>query len=203
MAHRWLTGRPLAVAVALGSVVALGASGCVAAQPSQPSAPVPVPPALPALPARPVNLPLTNVRPCELLSHGQTEELGTRFATPGVSDVAKGSPECLWSNALGPPDNQWMIRLVLNRGASTVLVSHDPLVKIVQVGGFPAVQSHAGGADPSTHCIEAIDVAPGQNMQVYYTNNRGDYPNISHELACQLADRVATMALANLRRLTG
>jgi hypothetical protein len=101
----------------------------------------------------------------------------------------------------GPPDNLWMIRLVLSRDASTALVAHDPLVKVVTVGGYPAVQTHAGGADSNTHCIEALDVAPGQNMQVFYLNNRGDYPGINHQVACQLADKVAVMALDNLRRI--
>jgi hypothetical protein len=48
-----------------------------------------------------------------------------------------------------------------------------------------------------------VDAAPKQTMYVLYTNLDGDYPGISHQVACQQADRVAEMAVGNLRRLHG
>lgn len=145
-----------------------------------------------------MSLPLTHVRPCDLLSPTQAKQLKADYVSNADNSDGSG---CDWDNALGPPDNGWVVRSILKHDASYYLGPDGS--RVVQVAGFPAVQTTAGGQNPATHCILMVDVAPGQTMYVLYTNNQGDYPGMTHELACQLADKVATMAVGNLRRLAG
>jgi hypothetical protein len=147
-------------------------------------------------------LPLSGVKPCDLLTHAQTVQLAAEHTTPGSNNDGKDSPDCQWDNFGGPPDNGWLIRLELNQDASYYLASTTG-AQIVQVGGFPAVQSSSPTQNPNTHCIVLVDAAPKQTMYVLYTNLDGDYPGISHQVACQQADKVAEMAVGNLRRLHG
>ena len=150
-----------------------------------------------------MDLSLTNVQPCNLLTHAQVSQLKLDDVQPGTNNDGQGNPDCLWTNFGGPPDNRWLVRLDLKQDASFFVDNSDPLVHVVQVDGFPAVQSYSSVQDPNTHCILVVDVAAGQNMYVLYGNSAKDYPGISHQVACQQADRVAEMAVGNLRRLHG
>ncbi|HEY1968760.1 MAG TPA: DUF3558 domain-containing protein [Pseudonocardia sp.] len=197
----------MATSVLAAGLTVVGAISCATSGGAHPEAPSPSrEPAgarrAPMLPPRPETLSLARVDPCALLTSNQTASLGITDSTSSVdNDEGLASPQCLWSNQLGPPDNGWMIRLNLKQNATVAFRSNDPLVKVVEVAGFPAVQTYPGGSDGQKACIEVIDVAPSQHMQVFYTNLLGDYPGIDHQVACQLADRVARLALANLRRL--
>jgi hypothetical protein len=197
--------------VALTALALVGMTSCgpparqAAPDAAGTSAPNPPPSATaqPALPPRPADLPLTSVQPCALLTPTQVQQLkvvGKGLA--GSNNDGQGSPDCIWDNALGPPDNGWVVRFDLKHDASYYLGSSTG-AQTVQVDGFPAVQSSSPMDDPKTHCILLVDVAPGQTMYVLYSNDQGDYPGINHQVACQLADKVAEMAVGNLRRLHG
>jgi len=73
--------------------------------------------------------------------------------------------------------------------------------QIVQVAGFPGVQTASDLQDPSKQCVLMLDVAPGQTLQATYQNSHGDYPGINHQVACQLASKAAELMVANLRNL--
>lgn len=165
--------------------------------------PAPSADARPALPPRPSDLPLTGVQPCALLTPTQLEQLKVDSkGLAGSNNDGRGNLDCQWDNFGGPPDNGWLIRLELNQDASYYLGSTTG-AQVVQVGGFPAVQSSSPTHNANTHCIVLVDVAPQQTMYVLYDNLAGDYPGIDHQVACQQADRVAEMAVGNLRRLHG
>jgi hypothetical protein len=125
-----------------------------------------------------------------------------QLACRGVNNEGQGSRDCTWDNDGGPPENGWVIRFDLQHDASYYLGSTTG-AQVAQVAGFPAVQSSSAFVDPKIECILVVDVAPGENLQASYQNLRGDYPGINHQVACQLADQVAEMAVKNLRRLAG
>lgn len=153
-----------------------------------------------ALPPRPAVLSLNGVNPCALLTTKQIGQLKVTRGLPGMNNDGLGSPDCLWSSSTEPPHNDWLARLILHQGADRYLDATGAAV--VEVDGFPAIQTSADGQDPKSHCILYVDVAPGQSLYVLYTNLTGDYPGMNHQLACHLADEGAEPMVKNLRTLT-
>lgn len=111
-----------------------------------------------------------------------------------------GSLDCTWQGAAIKPDNIWNARAILKQGAEHYMDSVTG-TQIVQVGGFTAVQTSSDLADPQKECLLFVDTAPGQTLEVQYGNGRGDYPGISHQVACQQATKAAELMVANLRNL--
>jgi hypothetical protein len=74
--------------------------------------------------------------------------------------------------------------------------------QLIQVGGFPTVQTSSAFGHRERSCTLLVDVAPGQNLTVGYDNEHQDFPGISHEVACQRATLAAELMVANLRTLT-
>ena len=130
----------------------------------------------------------------------QVGQIKTEPGEPSVNNDGLGSRDCLWHGAAVQPDNIWLTRVILAQGADYYLASVTGS-QIVTVNGFPAVQTTANLQDPKTHCTLFVDVAPGQSLQVQYGNLAGDYPGISHQVACQLASKAAELMVANLRNL--
>ena len=183
----------------LAGIVLPTAAGCGMRAPAPvPSAPESAPPAL-ALPPRPTELRLDGTNPCQLLKPAQTGQLGVNSGAESQDEDALRSPVCLWSNH-AKPDNRWVARLYLGQSADFALTSSTGH-EIVQVDGFPAVQTSAGFEDPTTHCLLFVDVAQGQSLSVLYTNMAGDYPGINHEVACRLARDAAGLMVQNLRAM--
>ncbi len=101
-----------------------------------------------------------------------------------------------WS---GPNDN-WLAEALLSTSAESVL-SGSPDARVVQVDGFPAVQTDAPGTDPARACLLHVDVAPGQSLLVRYLEGTGDNPAMNHALACHKAQQAAEFMVNQLRTL--
>jgi hypothetical protein len=139
------------------------------------------------------------VDPCALLTADQQAQLGVIKVGREDSSDELGSPACQWANH-AKPDNGWVARLVTRRGAEYAMGSTTG-AQVVAVSGFSAVQTSSPYGDPKTHCILVVDVAQGQSLWVQYDNIAGDYPGISHEVACELDRRAAELMVRNLRSL--
>jgi Protein of unknown function (DUF3558) len=152
-----------------------------------------------------MSLSLDGVRPCDLLTTAQVKPLQVMAGDAGINHDGQGSPDCQWASSAGisdGPDNDWLVRLE-QHDASYYLGPGNPDAQIVQIAGFPAVQSKTSFGDPNTSCALAVDVASGQNMTVIYSNDFRDYPGINFQVACQQATKVAVLLVGNLRRLVG
>ncbi|MDT7585481.1 MAG: hypothetical protein QOE32_3031 [Pseudonocardiales bacterium] len=198
--------RPLWIAtMALAGSIVLFACGSNPPTPgnsSAPTSPQPTPtaPSTSALPPRPAALHLDEVDPCALLTAAQVNQLGTATGRSSANDDGPGSRACIWSNFPKRPDNDWSANTILEHGADYYLAS-TTASEIVQVAGFPAVQTSSDFQDPNKQCVLLIDVAPGQTLQATYQNSHGDRPGISHQVACQQATKAAELMVANLRNL--
>jgi len=181
-----------------------GLTGCGGAAGPAPPSPEP-PSAAPAttsspFPPRPVELKLDGLDPCALLNAGQQRQLGVGQVGTYADSDGLGSAACQWGNNGGKPDNRWLVRMIVKQGADYALGS-DTGVQVVQVDGFTAVQTAPPYQDPKLNCVLVVDVAPGQSLGVQYANYAGDYPGISHEVACQLDRTAAELMVRNLRTL--
>ena len=179
----------------------LGLAGCGEGTPASPSqkAPPSVITASP-FPPRPAELRLGGVDPCALLKPAQIVLLQVDDGEPSQDSDSTHSAVCFWGNRLAAPDTSYLARLYVGQGADYALGSETGH-QIAQIDGFAAVQTAAAGEDPKTHCLLFVDVAQGQSLSVLYVNRRGDYPGISHEVACRLARDAAGLMVQNLRAM--
>jgi hypothetical protein len=187
----------------LGAALLVGLAGCGnKSTPPPPGLAAPAaPPATSApLPPRPVELKLDGIDPCSLLTAAEQGQLGVKQVGRDDNSDELGSAACQWGNNGGRPDNLWLARLIVKRGADYALGSTSG-VRVVQVDDFTAVQTAAPYQDPKTNCVVVVDVAPAQSLGVQYANFAGDYPGISHDVACQLDRRAAEFMVQNLRVL--
>jgi len=192
---------PRCVAGPLGAVLLVGLAGCATEAPAPSQVAPGAPPATDSpFPARPAELKLDAVDPCSLLTAAQQSQLGIQHVQRDDNSDELGSAACLWDNSGGSPDNSWVARLIVKRGADYALGSTTG-VQIVQVSGFTAVQTAAPYQDSKINCVLVVDVAQGQSLGVQYLNTRGNYPGISHDVACQLDRRAAEFMVQNLRVL--
>jgi len=187
-----------------GMALLLGLTACgTGSSPSAPSTAVPGP-AAPAtnspFPPRPVELRLDGVDPCAVLTSAQEGQLGVKQVGRDNNSDALGSAACQWGNNGKKPDNRWLARLIVKRGADYALTSSTG-TQVVQVDGFSAVQTTSPYGDPKTHCILLVDVAQGESLWAEYDNIAGDYPGINHQVACQLTQGAAEFMVQNLRVL--
>jgi hypothetical protein len=186
------------------ALLLLGLTGCGSGgSPSAPgstSAPAAPPPSASPFPPRPAELKLDGVDPCALLTAAQQGQLGVQKVGQDNDSDDLGSAACQWGNNGGKPDNRWLARLIVKRGADYGTGSTTG-IQIVQVEGFSAVQTSSPYGDPRTHCIVLVDVAQGQSLWAEYDNIAGDYPGINHDVACQLDRKAAELMVQNLRAL--
>jgi hypothetical protein len=133
-----------------------------------------------------------------LLSAAQLKQLKVDSSLSGSGNDEFGSLDCSWSGS--DPSNDWLARAIVKKGAEYYLGSVTG-AQVVQVAGFPAVQTASPDVDPAKQCQLFIDVAPGQSLQVQYANFTGDYPGISHQVACQQASKAAELMIGNLKKL--
>jgi hypothetical protein len=193
------------ITIVLGAVLITGLTGCdtppnVTEQTEPPpSASNAATPSTPSLPPRPVELRLDSVDPCDLLTKPQQVELAVGPGAPDNGTDELASPGCMWTNPSGSPDNNWVAKAVVKRGADVWLRSSTG-PQVVLVDGFPTVQTSSRFLDPGLDCLLYVDVAPGQSLSVEYVNRRGDLPNVNHGVACQKATSAAKLMLANLRK---
>lgn len=158
--------------------------------------------AAPALPQRPAALTLDGVDACALLSDAQRGQLQVNRGRPAENIEDPDRPACDWSNFPNVPDNGWEARIIMRYGAEHYLGSTAGTQQ-VSVNGFPTVQTSSPERRSDRYCLLFVDVAPGQTLEVYYENMRGDYPGISHEVACQQATKAATLMMDTLKSQKG
>jgi hypothetical protein len=118
---------------------------------------------------------------------------GSPHGVTGTGDAA----QCQWSTLAAHPDDHWMARVLLHRGADTEFLdpSRTPLI---QVDGFTAVQV-IPRANPSRECVLYVDVAARQSLLVGYDN--GSAAGAGTAPACEKAQTAATFMVQRLRTL--
>lgn len=175
-------------ALLLVAALLLAACGPAGAPPpaAAPASPSPFPP-------RPVSLPLTGLDPCTLLTSAGQRALGVQTATDGFS----GNPTCQWSTLGGTPANRWQFELDTGYGAAAGLAVEG--ARLTRVDGFGAVETD--GLDHGTSCRLWVDTAPGQNLNVIYSNPDGTRRDMTHDLACQLSGQAAELLVESLGNL--
>lgn len=183
----------------IGLLAGVLVAGCAgpAATPSPP--PAPASPSGPTLPPRPAELRLDGVDPCALLTPAQR----ARFGLDGPGDYGDntdrfGSVGCLWLRSSAPPYGSPLIRLVTRQDIRDERGSDQP-ERVIDVDGFPAVQTTGSFGDPERHCLVLVDVAPGQYLWNEYSKTSGPLEGLNHELACARTRELAGYTLANLR----
>lgn len=155
------------------------------------------------LPPRPTALNLTNVDPCTLLTNAQLEHLGVEHQALTTPETPPDKA-CVWDNsmasALGKaPDMGYLVRLQLDKGAESAMGSSTGH-QLIELDGYTAVQTTSEGNDPQRHCIQVVDVAPGQSLWVQFTNITPEYQGLTHEKSCQFARAFGEDLMQNLRR---
>lgn len=177
----------------------LAAAGCASEVPAPQPAPE-VAPTVSPLGPRPQTLSLAEIDPCALLTAAQVSALNVHAGQPGEDNDGLGSRDCIWSTSPDTPDIAWIARATLRRGAEWYRASVTG-ADVVQVAGYPAVQTVSNVGDPDTQCVLAVDVAQGQSLWVQFDNMDKDYPGMNHQRACQLARQAAESMVTNLREL--
>jgi hypothetical protein len=179
----------------IATAAAIGIGGCggptpVAVTPGPSSTP-----GISPLPPRPTTLRMDGVDTCALLTAPERAKLGVRElgSTADASET-----DCAWDSAPHRPDDSWSAGRDKRTAAEAMRIGGAPFGLI---GGFAAVKSASGFADPTYSCIVVIDTAPDQSLAVFYNNIHKDAPGMSHEVACQRAATAAEMMVANLRTL--
>jgi hypothetical protein len=142
---------------------------------------------------------LDGVDPCTLLTDAQRNRLGVSQGQSGRGSVSSplAGNDCAWSNLPERPSNAWLGRLVLGQGAEYA-VGLEPLRTI---DGFAATTTGSLGSDSTYYCLMLVDVARGQSLLAQYGNNAHDYPGMSHQLACDKAQQLASDMLSTLRTI--
>ena len=187
--HQW------GVVLASGLLTLTGCGITSSADSAAPGAAPPGPPGSeqPAPPARPFVLPLQDVSSCDLLSGPQRTRLGfDEDPLPASYGVAGSERSCSYSDTSST--QRARIGLVTDRGVST---PPDPRLRVTTTGeaGFPAVVVR--DPDLNRSCDVEVDVAPGQHLDVLYTESGRATPPPQDDL-CRAGRRVAGAALATL-----
>lgn len=189
-----------AVAGILAATTLMGCSGPVAGDASPSPAGDRGEPSGPALPPRPQEIPVDDIDPCGLLTPDQVDLLGLHSAQfePATDEIG---PSCRWVHSPYEPIGAYLVALDTDFGIETIL-GNSRGITTTSIAGFPAVETESEKLLlPGTQCIVAIDVAPGQVLQLNYSYS-GVLPT-TRELACEKARPVAEMAMQNLIEMAG
>ncbi|HEY1971956.1 MAG TPA: DUF3558 family protein [Pseudonocardia sp.] len=147
-------------------------------------------------PPRPANLSVGSLDPCTILNSDAQRQLDVQSAS---GSNQSGDPTCLWTSEHGDPANWWQFQLVSRYGATAGLALAG--ARMTQVDGFGSVETP--GLDFGTSCRLWVDIAPGQNLNVMYSNSDGTRRDIDHQLACELSKQGADVVIQALSRLAG
>lgn len=175
-----------------GVLAILLVAGC-GGSPTQ-GTPVPAPSTestLSPLPPRPADLPVDGLDACSLLTPQQRTQLKIDSTTAGDRN------DCGFRVGSLKRDYVWILALV--RPSTVARAARGEGATVTQIDGFPAVRTASSVFDRDYHCILVIDIAPDQDLSVYYQSTHKDIPGMNYERACQQAAVVAEMALGNLR----
>jgi hypothetical protein len=186
------------MAVLLSVPLVFALTGCGQGGPSTGSDGTNPAPSTSPLPPRPAVLRLDAVNPCTLLSSTQLGQLGIRQGEFSRDEDSSHDALCHWDNYPERPSMRYVARLQVQQGADYALGSTTGH-QLVQIDGFPAVQTTSEGQDPATHCILVVDVAADQSLWVQYNNAFGDYQGLTHEQSCQFVRAFGEDLMQNLQ----
>jgi hypothetical protein len=185
------------------SAVALASTACTTVDAPGTQPPTATQQSKVTLPPRPQDVSLQEVDPCDLLTAAQRDELGVGRGREGTAThEGFNSPSCIWTRFPEEPRDSYLIELIQQRGAEYALDSSTG-VNIVQVEGFPAVETRRGGNYPNeSHCVLLVDVAENQSLWIQYDYEGSTIPT-DREMACEKARNTAGMAVQTLRKPAG
>jgi hypothetical protein len=151
------------------------------------------------LPPRPRDLSVTGLDPCTLFTDAQRAELmvdSVATDDAGGNEVFEGMQECVLEREQSEPFVSYTMIAMTTTDVSFWL-EHNAAATVFDVGGFPAVEFRARGAEEAD-CAVAVGVAEGQHLHF-------DMLAISEDLTgdelCQRNTQVAEMAVATLQTL--
>lgn len=191
------------------SVLAWSAAGCAAPVPGSPS-PVPTattaPPTSTApvieLPPRPREIRVDDLDPCTLLTAGQRAELELDqepLLDIGPSGFYGGVTQLCSIRRLDQPGYALAIQQAVTSGVEAYLRPGVPaVITPVDVRGFPALEVRS--TELRDICTVAVDVAPGQALDVLVSNG-GETPVATQDRLCERARQAADLAMETLQRL--
>jgi hypothetical protein len=179
------------------AVVAVVCAGCTGSP-----APVPPPQATGlALVPRPRDIPIDDVDPCSLLTPAQRAALKLEGDPSKSTDSGQflGPTRNCTHLGFGTPNIAISIALASGKGIEryTVEGSQSDVSPLV-VDGYPAVL-----ARPQTFgdfCTVALDVAPGQLVDVQFSDGGGDQPPVPMDDLCAGATATAAGVVQTLLR---
>lgn len=151
-----------------------------------------------SLPPRPVDVPLTGVRPCSLLTAPQRAALGVSAGVPGLPvQLADNSPTCNFRLA-DPTAGEYDVAVDTRGGIQRYLNANLAAnVRQVSVGGFPAVDVTLKPPDLLQGCTTVVSVAGDQMFMVELGQPaRGTTTDQSCARTETVADAVLTTARA-------
>jgi hypothetical protein len=198
-----LVGTALIMAAIAGCTTAQGGTATTAGQPPPGASAVPAPPDGPAritLPPRPVDVPLTGVDPCSLLTARQRGTLGLATGAHGLPDqLADNSPTCNFRLADPTSGVEYDVAVDTRNGIQLFLDPHLAAnVRQVSVAGFPALDITLKPPDLLQGCTTAVSVAGGQMFMV---NLGQPAEGTTTTQSCARTEQVADAVLTTARTL--
>lgn len=150
----------------------------------------------PPAPGRPADLPLDDVRPCDLFTDSVRRQFGLQ-GTPSDGTDGRGQPDCqLRSDAQGG----FIISAAHSEGMERFenIPRQLATVRRFDLAGYPAVELR--DLNQPFACLIGIDVADGQHLGVYVT----DAPKGgTQDEICRNAVTFAEAVLTSLRQQLG
>lgn len=145
---------------------------------------------------RPANLPLDDVKPCDLFTEAVRQQFDLE-GTPSAGTDGRGQPSCqMMSASFGG----YLISAAHSEGMERFegIPEQMGTVRRFTIAGFPAAELRDVNAPFA--CLVGIDVADGQHLGVFVT----DAPKGgTQDEICQTAGRFAEAVLAGLRQQLG
>lgn len=181
--------RPLLLLAAAAALLA----GCAIGAPA-PAPPASTPPPIPALPDRPRDLPLDGLDPCAGLTADQLRQLDI-FRPRFTSDEGIGDT-CQWRHGPDEPKEGYLLAYGLDIGIEAAF-GNPKTGDVIDIAGYPAVETQGQIAPRDTTCIVVVDVAPGQALTVQYAYDGHTLP-MTYPLACDRARTAAELATRTL-----
>jgi Protein of unknown function (DUF3558). len=183
-------------------LVGVGCAACAPVAGTAAPAPAPAPPTTApggiTLPPRPRDIPIDNIDPCSLLTAEQRAAL-TLDGEPGNSthfNQLLGAARDCTILGFGTPNVGLGIALAPDTGIErytddNLLVAITPIT----VEGFPALLVRYDRF--SDACTVAIDIAPGQLIDLQYSDGGAQAP-VPQDQLCRGAERTATEVMRTL-----
>ena len=151
------------------------------------------------LPPRPRELSVADLDPCTLFTDVQRAELmvdSVETDEAGGNEIFEGMQECVLGREQSEPYVTYTMIAMTTTDASFWL-EHNAAAEVFEVGGFPAVEFRARGAEDAD-CAVAVGVAEGQQLHFSMLAISED---LTGDELCQRNTQLAEMAVATLQTL--